>query len=181
MFDILGGLAVFVFIIVGMVSPIIAFFFRKKGFKAIWKKSNLLLLGVLIFIITPILIASYYTEEKPLIDKMDKKYALIKNDLPKDETTEKILVELYKTGASTSGNRNINYVVNNYNHKDFNGKIIISAFYGGKKISEKEFELFLLSKEKGYDDYIDANKLNINRDKWKTVKIKYKIKGEFPS
>lgn len=179
MFDVLGGIAVFAIIIVGVVSPLIAFFFRKKGFKSIWIKSNLILGGVLLFIVTPILIASYYTEEKPLIDKMDKKYELIKNELPKGESTEKIFVELYKSGANTSGNKSINYVVNNYNNKDFNGKIFISAFYKGKRIDENEIDLILLSNEKGYDDYLYADNLNIKKSMWSTIKIEYKIQGEF--
>lgn len=179
MFDILGGIAVFAIIIVGVVSPLIAFFFRKKGFKSIWKKLNLLLGGGLLFIVTPILIASYYTEEKPLVDKMDEKYEQTKNELPKGDTTDKIFVELYKSGASNSGNRLINYVVNNYNNKDFIGKIIISAFYEGKKIGEKEIDLFLVSNEKGYDDFLYADNLKIKRSMWRNVKIKCKIQGEF--
>ncbi len=179
MFNVLGGIAVFVIIIIGVVSPMIAFFFRKKGFKSIWKKSNFLLLGLLLFIVTPILIASYYTEVKPLVDKMDKKFEVTRDELPEGETTEKIFVELYKSGASTSGYRSINYVVNNYNNKDFNGNILISAFYKGKKIGEKEIDMYLVSSEKGYEDLVYADKLNIDRDMWRNVKIKYKIRGEF--
>lgn len=178
--DILGGIFIFAIIIIGVVSPCLAFFFRKTGFKSAWKTSSLLLLGILLLIITPIMAVSYYTEEKPLIDRMDKQYIVTKNELPKGETTKKIFVEIYKSGnSSTSGYRTVNYVINNYNVLAFKGKLKISAFYDGNKIGEKEVDLHLLSTEKGYDDFIEADKLKIDRHIWNNVEFKYEIQGKF--
>jgi hypothetical protein len=177
---IIGGLVIFAIIIVGILSPLISLFFLKKGFKKAWMTTNIILLGVLLFIIAPIQILSYYTEEKPVIDKMDKQYQDSKEELPKGNSIDKIFVEFFKTGTSSNkGNRLCNILINNYNNQDFKGILKVKAVYEGKTIGEEKVKIFLLANEKGYSDYIYAYELNIDRTMWENVIFEYELKGEF--
>lgn len=177
MVEILGGIAVLSIIVIGVVSPLIALFFGKKGFKSAWKIASILLLGFLLLMITPIMVISYYTEEKPLVEKLDRKYESIKDELPKGETTEKILVEIYQSGSKRD--KYVNYLINNYNAKDFKGKIVISAFFDGKKVGERAMDLHLYSEDTGYSDYVKSHKLKIENHMWNDLEFKYELQGEF--
>lgn len=169
-------------LLVLLISPIVAFFFRKNGFKKAWKITNICLLSGYLLIVTPIMVIYYYTDLKPLIEKMDQRYQQMKSELPVENSEKKVFVEIYQTGSSSNnGNRLVNFMVNNYNNQDFEGTIKISAFYKGEKIGEKEVELNVLAHEKGYSDYIYAYKLNIKRPMWnkESLKFEYELNGEF--
>lgn len=183
--DWLLGIAGIAIIIVVIISPVIAFFLSLTGrmFREVWTVSNMVLLGILFLLVTPILLLSYYTEDKPLIDKMDQQYEEVKNELPQGNTTKKIFVEIYQTGVFglTRKNSNplVNFIINNYNDQDFKGKIMIRAVYKGEKIGEKEVEIELLANTKGYIDYVRAPDLQINKEIWKNVEFEYSISGNF--
>jgi amino acid transporter len=178
--SILGGFGILAVLIVFIISPIISLFFRKKGFRKAWMKTNLFIFGVIFLIIVPIQIIAYYTEEKPLLDKMERQYQNAKDDLPKGNSLDKIFVEIYKVGTdSVRGHRVCTILINNYNNQEFNGVIKVKAVYEGKIIGEQEKNISLLANEKGYMNLIYANKLNIERFMWEKVKFEYELKGDF--
>lgn len=181
MVEVVGGLGVFIFVSITIIAPIVAFIFKKKGFKKMWKYVSSLLTAFILIVLTPILVLSYLTEEKPLIDKMDKAYESTSKSLPTGTSTESIFIEVYTTGEPTtkSANSNVNYVINNYNNKDFEGTLTITAYYKGKEIGKVKENVFLLANDKGYDSFVSADKLNMNYDNWHEVTFKCKLDGRF--
>jgi amino acid transporter len=133
----LVGFVILAIIIVFIISPIISLFFWKKGFRKVWMRTNLFIFGVIFLIIVPIQIIAYYTEEKPLLDKMERQYQNAKDDLPKGNSLDKIFVEIYKVGTdSVRGHRVCTILINNSNNQEFNGEIKVKAVYEGKIICE---------------------------------------------
>ena len=181
MSDLLLGLIVFAIIIVVFISPIIALFFIKTGYKQAMKTANIVLLSLLIFIILPILVIDQVATT-PKIDEMDKKYAAMKDTLPKGESTEKILLNHWQEGSKSQ--QKVSFLINNYNNAGFKGKVIIHGYYGGKLINSEEVEVELEANEKGYSDYIYDDSfmvggIALNRKIWRNLEIEYEIIGKF--
>lgn len=180
--DLFFGLVTFGIVIVLLISPIIALFFIKSGYKQAMKTANIVLLSMLIFIIFPIMIIDQVYSINPRVEEMDKKYTTMKNSLPKGESTTKILMDHWQNGSKSQ--RKVSFLINNYNNKKFKGKVIIHGYYDGKLINSKEVDIELEANEKGYEDYIYDDPfmvggIALNRKIWRNLEIEYEFKGRF--
>lgn len=188
MVDILFAIAGLCFVIVTTIAPIIAILFRlfkKVPFKNTWILSSIILVGLCMLITIPALLANHF-ENKSYLKKTDQQFEEISDELSDGNSTDKIIMEIFKTGSyrksggryGTGGNPNVSNVIKNYNDDNFKGTVIIYAIYNGEVIGEKEAKVELAGKEDSWG-YLSPSDLNINRKIWSDVEFDYSIQGEF--
>lgn len=181
---------IIILIILLIIAPIIGFIIRQlKGDTFIngWKFSSIILTVILLLFASPVFIIQL-TMETPKVEQLDQQYEEMKDDLPSDNSIDKILVDIYKDGnfrrdkilgrTQKSVSASANFILKNYNEEEFKGTITIQAILNGEKIGEKEIKIEALPN--GEDsNTASAKQLNITKEIWDDVEFDYTIDGEF--
>lgn len=177
-------------IILSIIAPIIGFIiYLLKGDTFInrWKLSSVFLTIILLLFSTPVFIIQFITET-PKVEQLDQQYEEMKDNLPLENSIDKVLVEVYKDGSfhrnrvrgrlCRSISASANFILKNYNENEFKGTITIKAILNGKKIGEKEVKIEALSNSEDSNS-VSARELNITKETWDDVEFDYTLDGEF--